>query len=172
MTAVATGAQPHAADPALRTVVEDFLFAEADLLDDWNLREWLTLFADDGRYLVPTTDAPDADPARDLFLVSDDRFLLEHRVTGLLTRSAHAEYPHSRTRRLITNVRAGRRNDSRLWATANFAIYRIRLDTVDCYVGRYHLVLDEGPEGLRFVERRAVLDLESLRPQGKVSIIL
>ena len=46
-----------------RTEVEDFLFAEAELLDEWRLPEWLELFTDDAIYYVPATDlAVDASP--------------------------------------------------------------------------------------------------------------
>ena len=46
-----------------RTDVEDFLFAEAELLDEWRLPEWLELFTDDAIYYVPATDlAVDASP--------------------------------------------------------------------------------------------------------------
>ena len=41
-----------------RTDVEDFLFAEAELLDEWRLPEWLELFTDDAIYYVPATDLP------------------------------------------------------------------------------------------------------------------
>ena len=30
-----------------RAEIEDFLFAEADLLDEWRLPEWLELFTED-----------------------------------------------------------------------------------------------------------------------------
>ena len=83
--------------------IEQFLFEEAELLDQWRLHEWLDLFSPEGYYEVPTTDRPDGDPTRDLFLVHDDRFLLEQRVNSLLTRAAHAEYPHSATRRTISS---------------------------------------------------------------------
>ena len=159
-------------DTDLQRAVEEFLYHESDLLDGWDLKEWLGLFAPDGRYLVPATDLPDGDERRDLFLINDDPFLLEHRVLSLLTKSAHAEWPHSRTRRLVTNVRAGRRDHGDVWASANFAVYRMRRGTVDTYVGRYRHVLTEGPDGFRFVERRAILDLDALRPHGKLSIIL
>ena len=33
-----------------RAEIEDFLFTEADLLDEWRLPEWLELFTDDVRY--------------------------------------------------------------------------------------------------------------------------
>jgi p-cumate 2,3-dioxygenase beta subunit len=153
--------------------VERFLYEEAELLDQWRLHEWLELFTADGYYLIPATDAPDGDPARDLFLVHDDRFLLEQRVNSLLTRAAHAEYPHSRTRRLISNVRVLPGEGSRIAVFANFAVYRIRSGTLDTYVGQYRHVLEQDEnEEFRFVVRKAVLDLDALRPHGKVSIIL
>lgn len=152
--------------------VEHFLYEEAETLDQWRLHEWLDLFLPEGHYLLPSTDLPDGDPGRDLFLVQDDRFLLEQRVNSLMKRSAHAEYPRSRTRRLIGNVRV-REEGGDLRVTANFAVYRVRGGVVDTYVGQYrHVVRRDEAGALRFLERKAVLDLFSLRPHGKVSIIL
>jgi p-cumate 2,3-dioxygenase subunit beta len=153
--------------------VEQFLFAEAELLDEWRLHEWLELFTTGGHYLIPATDKPDGDPNRDLFLVQDDRFLLEQRVNSLLTRAAHAEYPHSRTRRLITNIRVSESLDGTVNVQANFAVYRVRNGNFDTYVGYYRHVLDrDEATGFKFTVRKAILDLDALRPQGKVSIIL
>jgi len=157
---------------ALKDEAEEFLYDEAELLDTWRLHEWLELFSADARYLVPSTDLPEGDPTRDLFLVQDDRFLLEQRVNSLLTRAAHAEYPHSRTRRLITNIRVSQELDGRLNVHANFGIFRVRNGTLDTYIGRYRHVLARDGDDLRFVVRKAILDLDALRPQGKVSIIL
>ena len=43
--------------------IEDFLFHEADLLDQWRLPEWLELFTEDAEYQVPCMDLPpDANP--------------------------------------------------------------------------------------------------------------
>jgi p-cumate 2,3-dioxygenase beta subunit len=56
--------------------------------------------------------------------------------------------------------------------TANFAVWRFQLDQTDTYVGRYVHVLVRGASGLLFKERRAILDLETLRPHGKLSFIL
>lgn len=157
----------------LRLAVEDFLFREAALLDAWELTAWLELFTPDARYLVPATDLPDGDPDRDLFVIHDDRFLLEHRVASLLTRSAHAEYPHARTRRFVSNVLAERLEaDGSVIATANFVIYRMRRGVTDQYVGQYRHVLVQTDRDFLIRERRATLDLEALRPHGKVSIIV
>ncbi|ASR36998.1 p-cumate dioxygenase [Prauserella marina] len=158
-------------DAELLRSVEDFLYFEAELLDEWRLHEWLALFSESGRYLIPSTDKPDGDPARDLFLVQDDRFLLEQRVNSLQTRAAHAEYPHSRTRRLVTNVRASS-EDGHVGVRANFAVFRARNGVVDTYFGRYEHVLERSGEEFRFVTRKSILDLDALRPHGKVSIIL
>lgn len=169
-----TLATPQArSDADLVRSIEEFLYAEADLLDEWRLHEWLALFTERGRYLVPSTDKPDGDPTKDLFLVQDDRFLLEQRVNSLQTRAAHAEYPHSRTRRLVTNIKAGETEEGLIEVRANFAVFRARNGAVDTYFGRYtHLLEREGDQGFRFVIRKAILDLEALRPHGKVSIIL
>lgn len=169
MTTLATQSP---ADAGLRRSVEDFLYHEADLLDEWRLHEWLALFAENGRYLIPSTDKPDGDPTKDLFLVQDDRFLLEQRVNSLQTRAAHAEYPHSRTRRLVTNVKAAETDDGQVAVRANFAVFRARNGTVDTYFGRYLHVLERVEDGFRFATRKSVLDLDALRPHGKVSIIL
>jgi p-cumate 2,3-dioxygenase beta subunit len=172
---VATGEKLTKVSAATRADLELFLYEEAELLDQWRLHEWLELFTPGAHYLVPSTDKPDADPSRHLFLVQDDRFLLEQRVNSLLTRAAHAEYPHSRTRRLITNVRASHDGEGRVRLWANFSVVRVRNGAMDAYVGSYRHVLEDAPDtelGYRYVERKAVLDLDALRPHGKVSIIL
>ena len=155
-----------------RQQVEDFLFNEAALLDEWRLDEWLALFADECGYYVPPTDVPDGDHRVNLFLIADDRKRLEARVSQLKGRFAHAEYPHSRTRRLISNVRVHESSDDRLLATSNFVVYRLRMQATDTYVGRYeHTFVHQGG-AMKIKERRAVLDLEALRPHGKVGFLL
>lgn len=155
-----------------RQQVEDFLFQEAALLDEWRLDEWLGLFEKDATYEVPTTDRPNEDPNRSQYYVWDDYELLTARVKRLKSRHAHAENPHSRTRRLVTNVRLGERSDVALEVRAAFLIYKIRDGNVDQFVGRYEHTLAPNGEGLRFRKRRAVLELEVLRPGGRLSFIL
>jgi p-cumate 2,3-dioxygenase beta subunit len=163
-----------AADAAPFTVgeIEEFLVSEAALLDEWRLEEWLELMAPDARYLVPPLDMPEADHHDTLFLIADDRRTLVSRVRQLLSGTTWAENPRSRTRRLVTNVRLLAADDSEARATANFAVWRFQHEQADVYVGRYVHILVRGSAGLLFRERRAVLDLETLRPHGKLSFIL
>src|SRR5262245_65528828 len=91
--------------PTLREAVEDFLYQEAALLAEWRLADWLKLFTDDARYVVPTTDLPEGDPKKEMVFIDDDMVRLRARVERLKSRHGHREFPWSRTRRFITNVR-------------------------------------------------------------------
>jgi p-cumate 2,3-dioxygenase subunit beta len=159
--------------PALtRGDVEDFLFAEAALLDEWRLEEWLDLFTLDCLYEVPAPDRPDEDPGSTFSFIHDRRPMLEQRVIRLKKPTAHAEYPHSRTRRLITNVRIVSRTDDEIRVAANFAVFRSRGGIEVTYVGRYEYTLEVATDGLKIRHRKAFLDQEVLDPHGKISIIL
>jgi p-cumate 2,3-dioxygenase beta subunit len=156
-----------------RAEVEDFLYHESALLDAWELDAWLELMHDQVRYVVPSTDRPHGDTAATLALIDDDSVRLRARVRRLLDPQAHREYPHPRTRRLVTNVRIVEQLDRAVVVNANFVVYRLKRHDVVSYMGRYvhHLVRDDAG-ALRFMRRRAELDLEALRPHGTVSIIL
>jgi p-cumate 2,3-dioxygenase subunit beta len=156
-----------------RLAVEDFLYREAGLLDDWRLPEWLQLFTGDARYLVPATDLPaDASPDESLFYIADDRHRLEQRVARLMKKSGHSEQPRSKTRHLVTNVRVTAQDAVSLSATSAFAVYRTKDGVTDIYVGKalHELVRADGD--LRIRKKLCALDLDGLRPQGRISILL
>jgi p-cumate 2,3-dioxygenase beta subunit len=151
-----------------RQEAEDFLYHEAALLDAWKLDEWLALLTDDARYQVPSNDAPEGDPKDTLFLIADDIARIRGRVTRLKDPQAHAEFPHSRTRRIISNVRV--EDDV---VHANFVVHRFRRDErVTQFVGRYRYrirLVDGQP---KIALREAILDSQELGSLGAVSFIL
>ncbi len=156
-----------------RSAAEDFLFHEAELLDGWRLTEWAALFDEQGTYSVPSPDRPDGGPGTSLYLVADDRARIDERVRQLLGSVAWAENPRSRTRHLITNVRVTVARPDIASVRANFAVYRFRHNQVHLYAGEYLYELSlKTPGQPRILSKSAVLDLESLRDVGKVSIIL
>lgn len=159
-------------DVFARSNVEDFLYHEARLLDNWQLEEWAALFTEDGSYVVPSTDAPDGDPSTTLSLIYDDKHRLNERAKRLLSKSAHAEYPHSRTRHLYTNVVVEPLSDLEADVYCNFVVYRSKGEVKDVYPGHSTYRLVKEGETFRIQAKRSVLDLDTLRPQGKVSIIL
>ena len=155
-----------------RSDVEEFLYCEAALLDEWRLEEWLDLFTIDCLYEIPALDLPDAVGLRTFGFVYDERTMLEQRVVRLKKPTAHSEYPHSRTRRLVTNVRILEHKADEIMVGANFAVYRLRDGNDVCFVGRYEYLLREDSDRLRIRHRKAILDHSILDPHGKVSIIL
>ena len=157
--------------PTLREQVEDFLFREAALLDDWRLDDWVDLFTQDARYVVPTTDLPDGDPKRDLVFIDDDITRLRARAVRLNSRHAHREYPWSRTRRFVSNVRAEETDNGEISVASNVLVYRFRAGEGAPYVGSINYILRRDGGNLKIAYRHAVLDLEALSWHGAVSII-
>src|SRR6202161_423779 len=104
-----------------RQEVEDLLYHEAALLDEWRLEEWLELLTADALYQGPPAHNPEGDARNTLFIIADDAPRIRSRVKQLLGKSAWAENPPSRTRRLITNVRVLGTDGENILVTANFA---------------------------------------------------
>ena len=48
----------------------------------------------------------------------------------------------------------------------------MRFQNIDPYIGKYHYKLLPRDGTFKILERRVILDLESLRPHGKVSFIV
>jgi p-cumate 2,3-dioxygenase beta subunit len=156
-----------------RAQVEDLLYEEAALLDAWKLDEWLALLTPDAIYRVPSNDRPQSDPKDALFLVADNMDRLRARVTRLKDPDAHAEYPPSRTRRLVTNVRIVATSTEWLDAEANFSVHRYRRDGSHReYVGHYRHRLCERDGALKIARREAILDPMELGSLGLISFIL
>jgi p-cumate 2,3-dioxygenase subunit beta len=162
------------ADAAVtRAQVEEFLFEEASLLDAWRLDDWLALLTEDATYRVPSNDRPQADPREALFTIADDIRRIRARVTRLKDPHAHAEFPPSRTRRSITNVRLTGFSGNAVNVEANFIVNRFRRDgDVRQYVGRYRYTLVSEKGKLKIRNREAILDSMELGALGTVSFIL
>lgn len=109
-------------DPAERDRFRMLLEREARLLDQLRYEDWLSLYAAECIYWVPST--PQAgDPRREISVMFDDRRRLEDRIFRLRTGFAWSQAPASRTVRLITNVEvfATARDDVRM-LRSNFLI--------------------------------------------------
>jgi 3-phenylpropionate/cinnamic acid dioxygenase small subunit len=90
--------------------VLEFLYVEARLLDEIRLKEWAATLAEDLVYTAPLRETRpasqrDASYVRTTHHFEDDWRSVMGRVMRLTgTKSAWAEDPPSRTRRLVTNV--------------------------------------------------------------------
>jgi p-cumate 2,3-dioxygenase beta subunit len=156
-----------------RAEVEDFLYREAALLDDWKLDEWEALLTDDASYFVPPNDQLEGDHRNTLFLIADDRERIRQRVIRIKDPNCHAEHPRSRTRRMISNVRILGVDGDLITVTANFACYRYRrYERIREYVGSYRYLLVRAGNSFRIRERRVLIDAHELGALGSVSFIL
>jgi p-cumate 2,3-dioxygenase beta subunit len=164
--------KPTAQAPS-RAEIEDFLFDEAMLLDEWRLEEWFALFAPGAVYEVPPANADeDARSATSLFYIADDYERLRYRVDRLLDVNAHAEYPRSRCVRLISNVRVLGPAEGGWAVRCVFITHRSKADVTDEYFGHHLYVLKHVGQDLKIASKKTCLDMSSLRPQGRVSIIV
>jgi len=163
------------AESALREEIETFLYQESALLDRWQLREWHALFTPDGEYLIATPgieDPDNASPQQVLFLVADDQERLAQRIERLLDRTAHVEYPRSKTRHFVTNVLYESSATGDVTAHANLLVFRTKGDDTTYFPCHVHYRLIRDKSTLRIREKRCVIDTNSLAAQGKMSIIL
>jgi 3-phenylpropionate/cinnamic acid dioxygenase small subunit len=156
------------AGPDLQHRVEQFLYAEAQLLDDHEFNDWIRLFTDQAHYWVPTRNTrTNRERGKEIAArgegahVDDDMVRLRGRVRRSTSGLAWSEEPPSRTRRLLTNVRIRERDSGVLDVRLNFWVYRGRLERhQDWFVGERFdvLVPDGGPYGYLIADRKIVLD--------------
>ena len=97
--------------PELQWEIEQFLYAEARLLDNRELEKWYELLADEIHYFMPARSFVYEEHVRDGFSAGfggsnfdDDKERMGQRVRKLLTGRDHIERPHSMLRHHVTNV--------------------------------------------------------------------
>jgi biphenyl 2,3-dioxygenase beta subunit len=150
----------------LQHEVEQFLYAEAALLDARKYREWLGLVAEDIHYWMPirrTVTISDLDreftKPGDMAYFDDDYALLEMRVKKLEAGSAWSEDPPSRSRHFVSNVRILEVAGDEITLEACFHLYRTRLNSeVDNWVGRRVDVLRRTGDSFLIARRHLFLD--------------
>jgi 3-phenylpropionate/cinnamic acid dioxygenase small subunit len=164
------GSAPTALDAALQAALENFLYEEAELLDQRRFRDWLGLLSEDVHYWVPAPlnyslreqDLAVPDPDR-LAHYDDDIASLTMRVRRLESNMAWSEEPPSRTRRFVSNVRVVGRAEGQgsgaLEVTSNILVYQNRLEReVNLFAGQRHDVLRPRRDSFEIARRRVQLD--------------
>ncbi len=159
---------------ALRLSIEEFLYLEAELLDDHRYDDWLALLADDIHYWAPTQAnrlrrdrGREASAPGEVALFDDDKTTLGWRVRQMGVVTHWAEDPPSRTRHLVSNIRIAPGEAAGEYAVrSNFLCYRNRLrDEVDLWAGERHDVLrrvgeDGGTDGPGWLIARRAITLD------------
>jgi len=118
-----------------RQQVEQFLYYEADLMDEHRYDEWLALWTDDALYWVPT-GRDEIDPKREISLIYDDRTRLQVRIARLKSGFAHAQEPKSRMRRVVSNIVSTETENGEILTQSNFLLAELRRGKQDMFAGR------------------------------------
>lgn len=146
--------------------VEDFLFREAEILDDRRFHDWLDLLTDDVTYRMPTRinrgrrQTQELSQPNEMAHFDDTKQTLEFRVARLDTSFAWAEQPSSRSRRIIGNVRITESEvRGELHVKSNVICHVNRNDTdTETWALERHDVLQADGDGWRIAERTIIPD--------------
>ncbi len=156
--------------------VSAFLVAESNLIDSGDLDSWVTLMAEDVRYVMPVRSTRYSrlsdEFSKKSFIYDDDLYGLKMRVARLHTRFAWAEDPASRNRHFVSNVTAVEDGEV-IRATSNVLLVRSRLDdpVSETLTAERHDVLRRTPEGLRLVRREIYMDQTVLQLSAVTTFI-
>ena len=166
------GADEQIARLLLKQEIEEFLYREADLLDERRYEEWLGLLAEDVRYWMPMRrnvkygeeQREFTREGQDIAWFDEGKDTLTRRVKQIQTGIHWAEEPVSRISHLVTNVQIVEATPSVVEARevtvrCRFLIYRNRVETeTDILVGKREDVLRSESEGWRIARRKIILD--------------
>ncbi|MBL4621145.1 MAG: 3-phenylpropionate/cinnamic acid dioxygenase subunit beta [Immundisolibacteraceae bacterium] len=153
--------------------LEQFLYAEAELLDAWQFNDWLALMAPDVHYWAPVRENRLAREAEQEMYPPgtaahfDENFkMLGQRVARLYTHMSWSESPASRTRHLISNVRAHvTDNPDEFRVQSSFHVYRTSSERhQDSVIGRRYDLLRRADNdyGFQIADRTVVFDMSML----------
>jgi 3-phenylpropionate/cinnamic acid dioxygenase small subunit len=156
----------------LKEEIEQFLYREAELLDDRRYEEWLALFAEDAQYFMPMRrnvphDEPEREFTRDGFDVNwfdEGKDTLTRRVKQILTGIHWAEEPPSRICHMISNVQVVTATppgptSGEVTVKSRFLVYRNRVETeTDFLVGKREDLLRRVNGGWQIARRKIILD--------------
>jgi 3-phenylpropionate/cinnamic acid dioxygenase small subunit len=151
----------------LRLEIEDFLYREAELLDERRYEEWLDLLAPDVRYWMPMRrNVKFGDAAReftradrDINWFDEGKDTLTRRVKQIMTGIHWAEEPASRISHMISNVQILAAAPEEVSVKSRFLVYRNRVETeTDLLVGKREDLLRRDGGSWRVARRKIILD--------------
>lgn len=164
-TEAPTGDRVAVGSPVYNAIVE-FLYDEAALLDNLRLQEWGALLAPDLLYTAPLRQTlgsahQAATYVRSMQHFHDDYRSVMGRILRLTGKSAWAEDPPSRTRRLVTNVLVRTTGKPDEFAVVSYLLVtrsRFNFDDFDLISGERHDVLRRDGASFKLARREILLD--------------
>ncbi|MBP2367642.1 aromatic-ring-hydroxylating dioxygenase subunit beta [Pseudonocardia parietis] len=152
-------------------VIEQFLYREARFADEHRYDEWESLWTPDALYWVPAND-DDADRMTQMSIVHDNRNRIATRIKQFKTGRRHSQVPHSRLRRVVSNVELlGTVGNGDIEVAANFVLVESRERRKEVWAGRYtyRLRVVDGELALSY---KKVALVDNARPIATMSFLI
>ena len=152
----------------LRTEIEDFLYEEAELLDERRYSDWVELMADDLHYNMPIRrnvkfgewERENSRAGEEVSWFDEDKRTVIGRVRQLETGLHWCEEPASRVRHIISNIQVVSVEGEEVHVRCRFVVYKNRVqDLENLFIGKREDVLRrDAATGWKIVKRRVILD--------------
>ncbi len=157
----------------LKADVEDFLYAEAELLDQRQFNAWLDILADDLVYFMPMRrnvkfgkHAAEENTrfGEDISWFDEDKWTLSKRVEQIMTGVHWAEEPLSRVCHIVSNIQILEALPSaeaakEVSVRSRFLVYQNRIeDEVNFFVGKRTDLLRSTDGSWKLAKREIILD--------------
>jgi 3-phenylpropionate/cinnamic acid dioxygenase small subunit len=157
----------------LKQEVEDFLYAEAELLDQRQFTQWLDLLDSDLVYFMPMrrnvkygrhATQENTRLGQDISWFDEDKWTLTKRVEQIMTGVHWAEEPLSRVCHLVSNIQILNAQPSvedpkEVSVRSRFIVYQNRLeDETYFFVGKRTDTLRKKDGGWKLAKREIILD--------------
>jgi len=145
--AVAPGLVPTAASgPDLQREVEQFLYRQAELLDDKRWQAWIDLFDDAGVYWMPVTrEQTDWEGSPSIF--AEDKLMMEIRKGRVSHPNAWSQAPMWETNHVVSHVAIESVKGDEIVVRSRFHLMELRRDQIRHFGGRYRHTLVRDAQG-------------------------
>ncbi len=137
--------------------VEQFLYAQAELLDGKHWQAWIDLFAADGVYWMPVTpDQTEWEGSPSIF--AEDKLMMEIRQGRVSHPNAWSQAPMWETNHLVSHVMLESVSGNEIRVRSRFHMMELRRDTIRHFGGSYkHTLVRDAAGALRIQLQRVDL---------------
>lgn len=145
----------------------EFLYREAEMLDERRYEEWLDLFTEDARYWLPLRrnmkstelERENSSESSGISWFDEGKETLTGRVRQIQTGVHWAEEPLSRVCHIVSNVQVLKATSAEVMVKSRILVYRNRLqDETDFFVGKREDLLRRVNRQWKIARRKIILD--------------
>ena len=149
---------------------EQFVYNEAQLMDEHRYDEWLSLWHVDSLYWLPC-NGDDIDPEREVSLIYENHEGIKERVMRLKSKFAHTQSPRTRLLRVVSSICLEHVTDSEICGSSVFVLGAARIAEQETWFGKTHHTLIRTDDGLK-ISRKKVFVLNNDMPMQNMTFLV